>query len=75
MAVELTVRVGAFFNERFDRNEPGCAIGLFAVVENRGLREARNEAIWLTTNFVFIGRTPEGHHKRVCYFDGARIAP
>jgi hypothetical protein len=44
-------------------------------IENQSLMKVRNDAVWREDgmNVVFIGRTPDGRHIRVWYFDGARI--
>ena len=75
MASGLIKRATKFYNDRFDASDPEAAIGMFVAVENRGLMETRNEAIWPQIGFVFVGRNPAGHHLRVRYFDGARIKP
>ena len=62
-------------NERFQQGDDPGVLGLYAEMENPSIMRVRNEAIWQEDgmNFVFIGRTQEGRHKRIWYFDGARI--
>ena len=45
-------------------------------MENPSIRRNRNEAVWQDDgmNFVFIGKTPDGKHQRVWYFDGGSRA-
>lgn len=47
--------------------------GMYIEVENQHLLNHKNEAVWPKTNFVFVGITPKGTHRRVRYFKGARI--
>lgn len=47
--------------------------GMYIEVENKHLLTNKNEAVWPKTGFVFIGMTPKGTHRRVRYFQGARI--
>lgn len=49
------------------------AIGVITLVENKKLREHRNEAVWPASRMVYIGDTREGVPIRVYYFKGARI--
>jgi hypothetical protein len=56
-----------------DTNEP--CIGLITLVENKRLKENRNEAIWPASKMVYIGNSKSGDHIRVYYFKGARIVP
>ena len=51
------------------------AVGLLTIVNNEALKQFRNEAIWPASGMVYIGNNAEGHHMRVYYFPGARIAP
>ncbi len=62
-------------NECFqDGNDPKV-LGLYAEMKNPSIMKCRNETVWQEDgmNFVYIGRTQDGRHKRVWYFDGARI--
>ena len=62
-------------DERFLHGFDREVLGLYAEIENRSIMRHRNEAVWQDDgmNFVFIGRTESGHHKRVWYFRGACI--
>lgn len=51
------------------------AIGLITLVENKPIKENRNEAIWPASKMVYIGNTKEGNPIRVYYFKGAHILP
>lgn len=52
-----------------------ATIGVVTLVENPRLKEMRNEAVWPASRMVYVGNSKEGHHLRVYYFRGARIAP
>ena len=57
-----------------DREEPGGQHkGLIMIIEHPELKARRTKAVWSATGMVFAGYTPQGHHVRVGYFDGARI--
>ena len=62
-------------DERFAQGNDREVLGLYAEVENASIMRHRNEAVWKDDgmNFVFIGRTTGGQHKRVWYFSDARI--
>jgi hypothetical protein len=49
--------------------------GLYAEIEHPSIMRNRSELVWHDggMNAVYIGRTPDGNHIRVWYFDGARI--
>ena len=64
-----------FLNERFlDGCDPDV-LGLYAEIENRSIMRNRSDLVWhdCGMNAVYIGRTPDGRHIRVWYFDGARV--
>ncbi|MFV1968605.1 MAG: hypothetical protein ACC628_24555 [Pirellulaceae bacterium] len=64
-----------FLNERFLRGcDPGVP-GIYAEIENTSMMRVRNDLVWRDNglNAVYIGRTQDGRHVRVWYFDGARI--
>jgi hypothetical protein len=46
--------------------------GMLMEVQNEILKRARNQALWPTTRFVFIGEDEVGAHHRVFFFPGAR---
>lgn len=50
------------------------AAGIVYEVENEGLKRNLNAALWLPTEFTFIGENARGDHVRVHYFPGA-LAP
>lgn len=58
---------------RFVSGEYQECIGVLFELENDALKKARNEAIWPTTGFVYVGNNARGDHVRVRYFKGARI--
>jgi hypothetical protein len=62
-------------NKRFQCGDDPGVLGLYAEMENPSIMRCRNEAIWQEDgmNFVFIGKTQDGRHMRVWYFDGARV--
>ena len=62
-------------NERFRSGCDRNMRGIYMEIENPSVMKVRNDAIWQENgmNVVFIGRTPDGRHMRVWYFDGARI--
>jgi hypothetical protein len=64
-----------FLNERFLHGCDSGVLGLYAEIESRSLMQARKDLVWqhCGMNVVYIGRTPDGRHVRVWYFDGARI--
>ena len=63
------------FLESISHQDDPPAIGIITLVENRRIREKRNEAIWPASGMVYIGNSGEGHHIRVYYFKDARILP
>lgn len=71
----LLVSTRDFLESIYMEDTTGQAIGLITLVENRRLKENRNEAIWPASKMVYIGNSGEGHPIRVYYFKGARIAP
>jgi len=64
-----------FLNERFQQGCDPTALGLYAEIESRSIMRARNDLVWRDhgMNAVYIGRTQDGRHIRVWYFDGARV--
>ncbi len=73
LAVIMLRRLQKFFNELFQMGSLSPAVGLFLEVENPAIKKFRNEAIWPTTKFVYMGRNARGDHQRAYYFDGATI--
>ncbi len=62
-------------NDRFQQGFDRQVLGLYAEIQNRSIMRHRREAVWQDDgmNFVFIGRTAEGNHCRVWYFEKACI--
>lgn len=56
------------------RLEDNPAAGLYMEIENRAVMQNKNDAIWLETRFAYIGKTPEGWHKRVRFFPHACLS-
>ena len=61
--------------ERFLSGADTRAAGIIGEVENEILKKVKNEAVWPTSRFTFIGETERGDHLRVYYFPGARVPP
>ena len=62
-------------NDRFRNGHDLDYAGLYMEVENDSVKRRRNQTVWtdLGANVVYIGKTPEGDHARIWYFDGSRI--
>ena len=60
--------------ERFVTRQDERGSGLLYEVENEGLKRHFPDALWLPTDFTFIGENERGDHVRVRYFPGA-LAP
>ena len=63
-----------YLKERFVSGEDRRAGGLIFELENEGLKDFFNRAIWMPANFTFIGESERGDHVRVHWFPGA-LAP
>ena len=63
-------------NERFRHGRDPGVLGIYAEIENASLMRVCEEAVWQDQgmNAVYIGRTPDGRHVRVWYFDSARVS-
>jgi hypothetical protein len=48
------------------------ASGMIMEVQNELLKRHRNQGVWRTSRFAFIGEDERGAHHRVFYFEGAR---
>jgi hypothetical protein len=59
---------------RFLSGEDTRGSGMIMEVQSEILKRARNQGIWKTTRFAFLGEDETGAHHRVFYFPGA-IAP
>lgn len=75
IAYRLVLAARDYFNGRFTQGHDPHIIGMIIEVENEGLRNKFDIAVWPTTGFVFIGYNHRGDHVRVYYFDEARIIP
>lgn len=73
VAIALLRKVKSHFESLYQEGMLSPAIGLFMEVENPILKKFRNEAVWPTTGFVYIGDNAKGDHQRVYYFGGVRI--
>lgn len=60
--------------ERYEAGTDTRALGIVFEVQNEILKRARNQAVWPTSRFVFIGEDERGAHHRVHYFPGV-LAP
>ena len=59
--------------ELFASGRDARAAGMIMEVQNDILKRARNQGVWSTTRFAFIGEDEVGAHHRVCYFPGAVV--
>jgi hypothetical protein len=57
----------------FVKGEESRAAGIIYEVENPGLKQYFNRALWLPTDFIFIGENERGDHVRVHYFPAAVV--
>jgi len=60
--------------ERFAEKIDNETIGIFLEVENKDLKKRFNQAIWPSSNFVYVGTNQKGDHLRVHYFKNALIS-
>ncbi len=74
LATDMLCTLKELFEGRFRDGQNTRAIGLFMELENKQVQQTRNQAIWPTTGFVFIGTNARGDHQRVSYFADARIS-
>ena len=73
LAAQLIFRNRALMDERFVSGEDTRAEGMIFELENPGMKQYFNKALWLPANFTFIGESEIGAHVRVHYFPGARV--
>jgi hypothetical protein len=71
LAVHLALQGRDLLEGRFVSGEDTRAPGIIYEVENAGLKQYFNKALWLPTEFTFIGENERGDHVRVRYFPGA----
>lgn len=72
MAILLALRGRDRLKQRFLEGIDTRAAGMIYEVENPGLKTHFNRALWLPTQFMFIGENAKGDHVRVHWFPGAR---
>jgi hypothetical protein len=60
-----------YLTNRFDSGEDTRSGGVIFELQNQGLKDYFNRALWLPANFTFIGENDRGDHVRVHYFPGA----
>jgi hypothetical protein len=73
IAAQLIFRNRDLLEERFVRGVDTRAPGVLFELENPGMREYFNKALWLPADFTFIGENELGAHVRVHYFPGAEV--
>ena len=73
LAAQLIFRNRALMDERYTSGEDTQAEGMIFELENPGMKQYFNKALWLPANFTFIGESEIGAHVRVHYFPGARV--
>jgi hypothetical protein len=74
LAVTLALGGRDHLVNRYVSGEDSRGLGIIFEVENRGLQRTFPEALWMPTNYLFIGENEGGAHVRVHYFPGA-LAP
>jgi hypothetical protein len=62
-------------NHRFVEGHDPDVLGAYAEIENSSIMRVCSELVWQESgmNVVYIGRTLDGRHQRVWYFEGARV--
>ena len=65
----------AVLNERFQHGQDSDVLALYAEIENASIMRCLRRAVLRNygMNAVYVGRTQDGRHMRVWYFEGARI--
>jgi hypothetical protein len=74
IAVNLALEGRDHVVRRFLDGRDGRGIGLIYEIENEGLKRVFPQALWMPTDFLFIGENERGDHVRVHYFPGV-LAP
>jgi hypothetical protein len=74
LAVTLALGGRDYLVQRYLSGGDTRGLGIIFEVENVGLQRHFPEALWLPTDFLFIGENGRGAHVRVHYFPGA-LAP
>jgi hypothetical protein len=75
IAAQLIFRNRDLLEGRFARGEDTRAQGMLFELENAGMGEYFNKALWLPADFTFIGDSELGGHVRVHWFPGATVPP
>ena len=62
-------------NDRFQKKHDPNVLGLFLELQNEMLMRHLKYAVWEADgmNVVYIGKSTNGLHRRVWYFDGAKV--
>lgn len=63
-----------FHETQFTAGNDARGRGLYMEIENPVIQRHRNEAIWPSSQMVFVGYNARGDHCRVRYFPGARVS-
>lgn len=63
-----------FHEARFTAGTDTRGRGLYMEIENPVIQRHRNEAVWPSSQMVFVGFNARGDHCRARYFPGARIS-
>jgi hypothetical protein len=71
LAAQLIFRNRHLMEERYVGGEDTRAEGMIFELENEGMKDYFNKALWLPADFTFIGENEQGDHVRVHYFPGA----
>ncbi|MDQ3739567.1 MAG: hypothetical protein M3320_03050 [Actinomycetota bacterium] len=74
IALNLALAGRDDLRERFVSGADRRAPGILYEVENEELMRGAPDALWMPTDFTFIGENRYGHHVRVHWFPGA-LAP
>jgi hypothetical protein len=74
LAVTLALEGRDYLVDRYVSGRDTRGLGIIFEVENQGLQRHFPEALWLPTDFLFIGESSNGAHVRVHYFPGV-LAP
>ncbi|MGD1958004.1 MAG: hypothetical protein ACFB2Y_04070 [Fulvivirga sp.] len=69
---KLCVLTREFLSENREYNGVSC-VGMITLVQNEYLKKFRNEMVWPSSGFTYIGKSNAGHHIRILYFDRAYI--
>jgi len=75
LSLDLFQASYAVLNDRFQQGIDKDVLGIYMELQNAGLNRQFKYAVWEVDgmNVVYIGKSPQGLHRRVWYFDGARV--